>query len=115
MSYNLVPVGNSEIITRAIKRARLSRGSHEADFCVGFSEGIIECGKKFFTSAWCAIIATNGSCHLGGGLNIELPENLLQKKKSNLLLESDIEKFLEKNYKNPFERLVEYALISMKK
>ena len=114
MSNQKVPMGDSEIINRAIKRAKLCFENQKADFCVGFSEGITKIGNKYFTAAWCAVMNRDGVYHLGGGLHVELPKSLLLKKKSNSLIESDIEKHLENTFENPFERLVEYATLPIK-
>jgi len=114
MDQPSVPVGDSEIIQRAVTRARLALKAQKADIGVGFSDGVCENDTGFFTAAWCAVITRNGDCHLGGGLHIQLPDYLLNQMKAGSLLERDIEEYLQETIENPFEKLVEYAVAGLR-
>jgi non-canonical (house-cleaning) NTP pyrophosphatase len=110
-----VPIGDSKIIRRAIERARLALECKDADLGVGFSEGVVRQGKSYFTAAWCAVVTRNGECHVGGGLHIPLPAHLLSRIRAGVLLESDIEMYLQNTVEKPFERIVEYAMMQVER
>ena len=91
--YETLPKGNRAIINKAITRAKEAlREDNKASYSVGFAAGILEIENQTFVAVWCAVLTSQSKCHLGGGLNIELP------------------KYLD----DPFERLVRYALANAK-
>lgn len=110
-----IPHSNEQVIRIAIEKARLALISEKAQLGVGFSQGVLKVKKKFYTIIWCAIITSDNEVYTGGGLNIELPDKLIKMYKQRILSEEDIEEFIESIYENPYERLVEYAMISLKR
>jgi non-canonical (house-cleaning) NTP pyrophosphatase len=111
---------NGQLIKIAIDRAQqaLSTQGKNADFAVGFAEGVSEIDNKVFSIAWCAVVAKSGDVGFGGGLQIELPDNLIHKYRNKLLVEKDIEDFLSQ-YQfgsiSAYEILVQQALAKFKK
>lgn len=111
MTDEVVPVGDNQIIERAIARATAAlEADSDSDVGVGFSEGVIRTNEGYFLSAWCAVIPKGGKPQLGGGLHLALPEELRIKLKCGTLVESELEQLLESRFENPYKRLVTYAL-----
>jgi len=109
-----VPVGEKEIIERALRRAAAAlKSGPEGEMGVGFSEGIVRTDFGLFTSAWCAVVAPSGDCGIGGGLNFQLPDQLVRRFNEGTLLEGEIENFLQDSLQNPFEDLAARALTAL--
>ena len=114
MSKEINILSDKEVMKRAISRAKNSLRVEKADMGVGFAEGIIKNRQGVFTSAWCAIATANNKHFLGGGLHLRLSEDLLEKLYTGVLVEKDIEDYLQQSLTNPFEKLVEYAMMELK-
>lgn len=112
MISNNASQNDFEIIGKAIKRAKQALNQQGADLAVGFAEGAVKRNSHVLTVAWCALVTEDSKQYLSGGLQIELPRHLLEKYKTDTLLETDVENYLQELFTNPFERLVEYVMIS---
>ena len=110
---NRVPIGNTEISQRAISKAKEALNDQDDDFVVAFCEGIIKLGSNYFTASWCAVLTRQGKLGLGGGTHIQLPAQLRVKLDSGVLEETDIEAYIQENFKQSFQESVEYALMSL--
>jgi len=85
---------------------------YDAEFGVGFCEGVIAIHGVYYTSAWCAVVERSGVCHLSGGLHLRLPQRLEAAHLEKRLAESDVEAYLQQVLANPFKELVRGALIA---
>jgi non-canonical (house-cleaning) NTP pyrophosphatase len=110
----LISIGNSQIIAKAKQRANEAQQSKNTDYAIGFAEGILEVDGDIYTSIWCAILEDEGGLSLGGGMHIRLTSHLMEKFNNNTLTEADLEEFLQSLFENPYERIVEYALLGFK-
>ena len=70
------PIGDTQIITGAIKRARRVLKLTQADLGVGLEGGLIRTPHGLMSSAWCAIVDKAGKISLGGGMHFHLPDSV---------------------------------------
>ncbi|GAB4572092.1 MAG: inosine/xanthosine triphosphatase [Anaerolineae bacterium] len=67
------PKGDQETRTGAVNRARAARQKTAADLAIGLEGGLIETEFGLMTSAWCAVVDSEGRLGIGGGAHMMLP------------------------------------------
>ncbi len=70
------PVGDAETRQGAYHRAKAALETPQASIGVGLEGGVIETDFGLMTCAWCVILHEDGSCGIGGGSHLMLPDSV---------------------------------------
>jgi hypothetical protein len=105
---------NKALIGVAIKESAVLRATyvqthHGGDAGIGFAEGVESVDGAQWAVAWCAIALHNGNIFVAHE-RVSLPLKLASKVADNSLLETDVEAFLQEQYPNLYDQLVEQAM-----
>lgn len=114
MSPYQIPIGNTEIMDKALQQARSVLEAQGGDAGVAFAEGIVEINGAWYAAAWCAVISNTNRIGFGGGLLTRLPKNLRSLILNGELSSTDLELFILGLGENPYQQLVQQAIIDIR-
>ena len=67
------PWGDEQTLQGALNRARTALQTGGVSLGIGLEGGLVEVGRRVFTSAWCAVVSEDGMTGVAGGANLLLP------------------------------------------